>query len=199
MEKDVQSLLKVEPFLKTRHNKSMLNSLKFTLFTVYFLAYLLTPSFALASIPKKNHIEELFIWKVSDELNLTAQEEKKFTEIYKKLNAKKNEIQIQINNLNLYIKQTNDFSKKNLSAKVKEYKKLIHDLNTINIQEIDLVSELLGEKRFLEYLAIKQDINLKLKSLVLGDDPTKKTANSPVSASDPKPKALPPPQIIEEK
>ena len=51
---------------------------------------------------------------------------------------------------------------------------------------------LLGDKKFLDYLAIKQDINLKLKSLVLGNEKGEESHKA-------KPAKLPPPQIIEEK
>ena len=41
---------------------------------------------------KKTYLEDIFIWKMSDELKLTAQEERQFTEINKMLNKKKSEI-----------------------------------------------------------------------------------------------------------
>jgi hypothetical protein len=41
---------------------------------------------------KKSHLEDIFIWKMSDELKLTAKQEKQFTEISKSLNKKKSEL-----------------------------------------------------------------------------------------------------------
>jgi hypothetical protein len=45
---------------------------------------------------KKTYIEDIFIWRMSDELNLTASEEKKFTEIHKDLNKKKSDLNKEI-------------------------------------------------------------------------------------------------------
>ena len=41
---------------------------------------------------KKSHLEDIFIWKMSDELKLTAKQEREFTEINKLLNKKKSEL-----------------------------------------------------------------------------------------------------------
>ena len=48
---------------------------------------------------RKTHIEDIFIWKMSDELKLTAVEEKQFTEISKRLNKKKFELNKKIQDL----------------------------------------------------------------------------------------------------
>jgi len=60
--------------------------------------------------------------------------------------------------------------------------------------EINKMHTLLGDKRFLEYNAIKQDINSKLKNMLVGDD-----LNRAKNLSSGTTRKLPPPQIIEEK
>jgi hypothetical protein len=134
---------------------------------------------------KKNSVEDIFIWKVSDELKLSASEEKKFADIHRDLNRKKFDLSVQLQKLS----KNSDaaVSKAKASEVIKNYKKTLIEYNNLSVQELDKVKELLGDQRFLEYLAIKQDINQKLKSLVLGEE-TKL-----------KPSKLPPPQIIEEK
>lgn len=161
----------------------------------YFLSLILIcSSFALADVTsaptttkKKNSVEEIFIWKMSDELKLSAQEEKKFSEIHKDLNRKKAELQAELQKLSYASHDNPGLTKPQIADVVKKYKKTLMEYNSLNLQELDKMKTLLGERRFLDYLAIKQDINLKLKSLVLGEDSQKSA------------KPLPPPQIIEEK
>lgn len=142
-----------------------------------------------APTPKKNSVEDIFIWKVSDELNLSASEEKKFADIHRELNKQKMQLNTQLQKLAFQSKDNPDLSKARAAEVIKDYKKTLNAYNNLSIQELDKMKSLLGDKKFLAYLAIKQDINLKLKSLVLGEEPEKKA----------KPTKLPPPQIIEEK
>ena len=142
-----------------------------------------------APTPKKNSVEDIFIWKVSDELNLSASEEKKFSDIHRELNKQKMQLATQLQKLSFQTKENPQLSKARAAEVIKDYKKTLTAYNNLSLQELDKMKALLGDKKFLDYLAIKQDINLKLKSLVLGDEPGK--AKQPVK--------LPPPQIIEEK
>lgn len=133
--------------------------------------------FSVSVWAKKNSVEDIFIWKVSDELKLSPQEEKKFADIHRDLNKQKAELQTSLSILS--------YEKK--SDTLKKYKSTLIEYNNLSIKEFDKIKGLLGEKRFLEYLSLKQDINTKLKSLVLGEEVKVK------------PSKLPPPQIIEEK
>lgn len=144
-------------------------------------------SYGLEAPKKKNSVEAIFIWKMSDELKLSASEEKKFSDIHKDLNIKKSELQTQIQKLSYEIKKNPELTKKQISETIKSYKKALLEYNSLSIVELDKMKALLGDKKFLDYLSIKQDINTKLKSLVLGDDNGRAQ------------KSLPPPQIIEEK
>lgn len=140
-----------------------------------------------ASTPKKNSVEDIFIWKVSDELKLSATEEKKFADIHRDLNKQKMLLATQLQKLSFQSKENPQLPQSHASNIIKNYKKTLMAYNDLSLQELDKMKTLLGDKKFLDYLAIKQDINLKLKSLVLGEEPKAKPAK------------LPPPQIIEEK
>lgn len=140
-----------------------------------------------APSPKKNSVEDIFIWKVSDELKLSATEEKKFADIHRELNKQKMQLSAQLQRLSFQSKENPQLSKNKASVVIKEYRKTLLAYNNLSVQELDKIKALLGDIKFLDYLAIKQDINLKLKSLVLGEE------------SKGKPTKLPPPQIIEEK
>ncbi len=56
---------------------------------------------------KKNQIEDIFIWKISDELQLSAKQEKQFDDIHRSLNKKKSELSEQIKNTQIDIKKSN--------------------------------------------------------------------------------------------
>lgn len=156
--------------------------------TVLFSILISLPTLAqIAPAPKKNSVEDIFIWKVSDELNLSAADEKKFADIHRDLNKQKTLLSMQLQKLSFQSKENPGLSKARASEIIKDYKKTLTAYNNLSLQELEKMKSLLGDKKFLDYLAIKQDINLRLKSLVLGEEPKAK------------PTKLPPPQIIEEK
>lgn len=133
---------------------------------------------------KKTHLEDIFIWKMSDELKLTAQEEKQFTEINKSLNKKKSEINKKIQDYIQNLKENDS------DASLKNYKKLIQEYNQITISEFDLIRKLLGTKKFISYLKIKNELTTKVKSILVGEKNNEK--------DEKKSKQLPPPKVIVE-
>lgn len=133
---------------------------------------------------KRNQLEELMIWKMSDELKLTSIEEKKFSEILKNLNEEKA-------NLNLSLQKSVDSMTKASSTKAKEaelgnYRKLLQSYGKLSEQEIDRLKPVLGVDRLVQYLNVKQELTNKIKTLL----------SSEGSGSG---KPLPSPKIIEEK
>lgn len=140
---------------------------------------------------KKNSVEDLFIWKVSDELKLSAQEEKKFSEIHRNLNKRKSELSLALEKLSFERQKNASLTKAQINQTLKSYKSTLIEYNKLSVTEFEQMKKLLGESKFLDYLALKQDITAKLKLLVLGSD--KKSESSSES------KTLPPPQVIEEK
>lgn len=148
---------------------------------------------------KKSHLEDIFIWKMSDELKLNTQEEKKFAEIQKTLNKKKSEIN---KNIQESIRHLVTVNEKQLAQSLKKHRQMIVDYNQLSLSEFDSVRKLLGDQRFARYLDIKSDLTNKVKSLLIGDkNLDKDITNEPKdSVGGDKPgKELPPPQIIIEK
>jgi hypothetical protein len=135
---------------------------------------------------KKSHLEDIFIWKISDELKLTAKQEKQFTEISKSLNKKKSELNKKIQEAVQNLKTTDS------ETQLKSYKKLIQEYNQISITEFDDIKKILGAKKFVSYLKIKNELNTKLKSILVGDKlaDNKRDANA---------KPLPSPKVIIER
>lgn len=159
------------------------------MFKIGFLFLLLLPnkSYSASEVDaQKNHVEDIFIWKISDELKLSTIEEKQFADIQKKLNKQKSElnkkIQESIQNIPVV-----DSDKKMLTAALKEHRKLLTEYNQVAIDEFDQLKKLFGANKFAKYIQIKSELNAKVKSILIGDKEKKE---------EPK---LPPPKVIIEK
>jgi hypothetical protein len=152
--------------------------------TIFFFTFNL---FSVASLAaeKRNQLEELLIWKLSDELKLNSAEEKKFSEILKKLNENKAD-------LNQSLQKSIEAMSKASTPKAKEaeltlYRKLVQNYAKLSEQEIDQLKPLLGVDRMVQYLNVKQDLTNKIKTLLSSENSSNGT------------KPLPSPKIIEEK
>lgn len=134
-------------------------SLSFSVFTV---------SAADEASVKKSYLEDIFIWKMSDELKLTAKEEKQFTDISKSLNKRKADLNRQIQDA-IHGLQSDKAGEKTLEEDLRRYKKLLQEYNQVSITEYDSVKRLLGPQKFVSYLKIKNDLTSKVKSILIGD------------------------------
>lgn len=129
---------------------------------------------ATAETPKKNQVEDIFIWKISDELQLTAKQEKEFGDIHRTLNKKKFELTEDLKKIQTDIRISQPpLTSSEQSKLVQKNRQLLLKLNQLNIDEFDLMKKLLGSQKFLSYLFLKQEINAKFKSMVLGRTPEK--------------------------
>jgi hypothetical protein len=132
---------------------------------------------------RRNHIEDIFIWKISDELKMSVKEEKAFTEINKSLNKKKYDLNRQIQEL---ARQLNAKSPQ-LESKLKDYRKLLAEYNQLSLAEYDSIKKLLGSQKFADYIRVKSELNAKLRSILAGErNVDKKEATV----------KLPPPKVI---
>ena len=118
---------------------------------------------------KKNQIEDIFIWKISDELQLSAKQEKEFGDIHRTLNKKKAELSEQIKSMQTDPKKaTIKMSVFYQNKLIKKNRTLLMQLNQLSVDEFDSMKKLMGPEKFLEYLFLKQELNSKFKSMVLG-------------------------------
>ncbi len=153
-------------------------------YIVCFTLSVLFSSVALAA-EKRNQLEELLIWKMSDELKLTAQEEKKFSEVLRRLNDRKSILNNSLKDSLVKLKQS---SSKEQEKELKRYRQVLSDYNRLSLEEFDSLQPLLGAERMIKYLDIKQDLANRIKSMLLAPESTP-TKN----------KKLPAPKVIEEK
>lgn len=142
---------------------------------------------AAANRNEKNKFEELFIWKLSDDLKLTVVEEKKFSEFIRDLNDKKtqinNEIDVTVQDIAKAINSKNQNKNRDIEKLLTQYRKNIKNYNDLSLKELDGVQKIVGQERTAQYLVFKSDLTNKLKQLL---SPTEKNSN------------LPPPKVIQE-
>lgn len=135
---------------------------------------------------KRNQLEELLIWKMSDELKLSATEEKKFTEIVQGLNLKKAGINHALQESVQKMEKASSLKSKN--EELSRYRKALANYTRLNEEEFDKLKSLLGVERMVQYLYIKQDLTNRIKTML----------TNPESGSNGR-KTLPQPKLIEEK
>ena len=134
-------------------------------------------------INNKNKIEELFIWKISDELRLSTKEEKSFTDLFRELSQKKMALgHSQDETITRLAATTKDKERNQLLT---DYRQQMTEYNKIQTREFDEIKKLLGPERLAKYLSVKRELTNKVKTL-LTEKSEKKEAD------------LPPPKVIEE-
>jgi hypothetical protein len=148
------------------------------------------------SRPPNHKFEDLFIWKVSDELKLSVPEEKSFSDLIRSLNQKKASLSDQIQDTLKKIAAggtapematgKSSVHKKSMDKILNEYRSELKALNNLNVEEIDQVKKILGSEKAAQYLVLKNDLANQLRSKLLNSDADK-------SKTD-----LPTPKIIEE-
>lgn len=162
--------------------------LRFVLISLLFLIYssflmaVETPSIE-SNQKTKLQLEDLLIWKISDELKLTPDQEKKVTEIIKTINKKKTENNLEIETLTKQVIKAED--EKTKSKSFNDLKKKLQQHGALASEELELIKSALGIKKLGQYLEVKNDISEKVKNLII---PADKRSG----------KKLPPPKIIEE-
>lgn len=137
------------------------------------------------AVEKRNQLEELLIWKMSDELKLNSIEEKKFTEILKGLNTKKAELN---RSLQDSIEKMKMVDAKAKGGELIRYRKSLAHYNRLSEEEFDRLHSLLGIERMVQYLVIKQDLTNRIKSMLVNPEAGRRARPN-----------LPPPKVIEEK
>ncbi|WP_413575728.1 hypothetical protein ACLVWU_15330 [Bdellovibrio sp. HCB290] len=145
--------------------------------------FLLQPLAAFAqgkTVAKRNQLEELMIWKMSDELKLTATEEKTFSDIIKNLNLKKSDLNRSLQNSLLTLANTKDAKKR--EQEFAAYKKTLQAFNKVSEEELDKLKPLLGTERIVQYLQIKQDLATRIKATLTNPDAPMKDEKKPLPA-----------------
>ncbi|MBL7545172.1 MAG: hypothetical protein JNL11_15245 [Bdellovibrionaceae bacterium] len=155
-----------------------------TLLINFFLTLLFSTLLWADADPQLKKFEDLFIWKVSDELKLNQKEEVAVSEIIRETNKKKLNLNNEIESLYKKLKEeVTDDGRRNTFQKIREaHKKQL----AVTLEELDRLKKTIGLKKVSLYLDVKRDVTDKIKNIW--------TQNERKSVKD-----LPPPKVIEEK
>ncbi len=123
----------------------------------------------------KSRLEELFLWKVSDTLELSTNEEEKFKQNFKQLTEKKTKVGQDMDRVMSEIEKQKD--QKKLSQSLEDYNKSLASYNNVQMEEARSMRKILGDKRFAQYLILKRDLSQKLKNML--SSPSRPESNPP--------------------
>jgi hypothetical protein len=133
-----------------------------------------------------NHkFEDLFIWKVSDELKLSVPEEKIFSDLVRDLNQKRQTLNEAMQDTLKKLKDAK--TKPEQTRLLSQYRAQLKKHSQLGLDEIDRIKKSLGTDRAAQYFVLKNELMTELRSKLTKPDADKSTA--PLKA----------PQIIEEK
>jgi len=144
---------------------------------------LLTMSSSALAVESRNKVEELFIWKISDELKLSVPEEKNLSEFVRMLNQRRLQVNEELQNS--LKKMSDSASIKEREKALSEHRKLLKSYSDLSIEEIDRIQKMLGTEKAAQYFVLKNDLTNRLKAMLAMPD--KKTGEK-----------LAPPKVIEE-
>lgn len=148
-------------------------------------------SYSARAIDSKNRVEELFIWKVSDELKLSVPQEKSFSKIIQTLNERRAQVNDDLQDVLRQLAESKSIKEK--EKLLTEQKRLLRSYNELALEEAEKVQKLFGIDRTAQYFVLKNDLTNRLKTALMTSDKSSGTAS-------PEPPAkLGPPQVIEEK
>jgi hypothetical protein len=133
-----------------------------------------------------NHkFEDLFIWKISDEMKLSPADEKTFSELIRGLNQKRQDLNESMQDTLRKLKDAK--AKAEQSKLIAQYRDQMKKHSQLGVDEIDQIKKALGPEKAAQYLILKNELMTQLR--------TKLTK----SESDKDKTILKAPQIIEEK
>ena len=115
---------------------------------------------------EKRRLEELFIWKMSEELKLPVEVESSFAETIRSLNREKSKSLSDIESALVAIDQAK--TKTESEKAVKRYEKAIRKFGDVPIREVSRLRKVLGSERLSRYLVSKSQMAEKLKAMAQG-------------------------------
>ncbi len=112
---------------------------------------------------ERRRLEELFIWKMSEELKLSVETETPFAEAIRALNREKSVVNQELARALQEIEKAN--SPKDREVALKKYEKAWRQYGELPIKEINRMRPILGAEKLGQYLVGKSLMAEKLKSL----------------------------------
>ncbi|HEX4925388.1 MAG TPA: hypothetical protein VFV50_14945 [Bdellovibrionales bacterium] len=137
---------------------------------------------AIASEKNRSRLEDLFVWRVSDTLNLSPETENQFKTEFRRLSEKKAQLNREIETLVEELESTKDAKK--IEIQLKEYREKVASQGRILVEEAESFEKLFGKEKFAQYLVLKRELTQKLKDFV--SNPPKGEPAAPKKMRDPK-------------
>lgn len=137
-----------------------------------------------------SRLEELFVWKVSEGLELPAEQEVKFTETIRELNLQKKKAAEALEESVSQLAKAK--TKLEVDKALAAHRKALKAHHDIQLAELDRLKSLFGSEKLARYLVMKSELSEKLKELLSAPNVEGKPAS-------PKGGAAPMPRIIEGK
>ena len=146
---------------------------------------------------RSGRVEEILVWKISEELKLAPKEEKKISEMIRNLNIEKSEKALVIENLQQ--KMSGELSAKDSKSILAQYKKALADYNQLSIDEIQRVQKILSLPQSVRYFSVKAGLSNKIRAILGYNSRNEHHTSSDVPAVNAEKAApLPEPKIIED-
>ncbi|HVK62366.1 MAG TPA: hypothetical protein VM432_12485 [Bdellovibrionales bacterium] len=109
-------------------------------------------------------LEELFIWKASEELRLPPEQEQKFADTIRALNSRRRKAS---ESMEQAIQALSGVKTKQEAEKLTAaYKSNLREVHAVQIAELDQLKKIIGAEKLARYLVVKNEITEKLKSLM---------------------------------
>lgn len=166
---------------------------------IFLLFLTLTLSFSTARAQEegrekmRTRLEQLFIWRVSDKLQLTPDEETKFTNAYKKLSEDRSAATHKMEDIATKLSEAPKDDKKARAKLLNEY--IMANKKYVELQENEMpvMKKIFSSDQLVDYVLLKREMFHKFRE-ALGSAKSTATADTPES----KPK-LKDPEVIQEK
>ncbi|MBK9293138.1 MAG: hypothetical protein IPM57_01645 [Oligoflexia bacterium] len=114
----------------------------------------------------KQRLEQLFIWKVSDKLQLSPKEEEKWATEYKKLADQKGKLTVKAEELMGKIENSQMADKAKATQLLKEHLAVQSEIHKLQLKEVQIVEKLFGSQKATQYVLVKREMLQKIRDLL---------------------------------
>ena len=118
----------------------------------------------------KKRLEELFTWRVSDRLQLSSEEEAKFTDQFKKLSDERAKLYQDMDAVLDKIDREKD-NTANATKLLGDYNSILKKMSQVQVKEMDVMTKLFGTKRMIQYVLLKREMTQRFKKVLSSNSP----------------------------
>jgi hypothetical protein len=140
-------------------------------------------------------MEEILVWKISEDLKLSTKDEKKVSDLIRALNQEKSDRAQSIESLQK--KMSAEVSPTDAKELLKLYKKELSAYNDLSIEEIARVQKILSPQQTVRYFSVKAGLSQKIRAILGYNSRTDHKAKNEAAPAE-KAEHLPEPKIIED-